>query len=815
MKIYYIHLVLLIFSILFITTGQPQVKKMTIIPSTVVSTNMDELQKIERTRIINPIPEEREGPNIFPRQKPQEISTGGTDVMSNQLLVASPAPSVTFQAQADIPTFPQNYMWIPPDTWGAVGPTKIMSVHNNNVVIQDRAGNQLSLVSLQTFWSPLPLIMRYPYDPKVVYDPYNDRWIFVSMADPDTLTGALLVAISNTNDPSGAWTQYRYPLAQNIQGNDCWPDYPCIGFNKNWVAISVNMFTIGGGVFQESRIVVIDYPQLLALTLPNPITFIFTGIADFTIQPCITYSATEEKLYAPNSIWGTASYRLNTITGTASAPLWNMGVTKTHTVLSAWMGSLTMVLPQLRQSPDSTAENIDGDDDRINNAVFRNNMIYYSQTVGLPASNMTHTAAQWVVLDINANYLQGGRIVDPTATPTNGYWYAYPSINVNGYGDILVGFSRFSRWLPAASGYCYKDRTDALSSMRDPYIYKPGVSFYWQSFSESRNRWGDFSFVQPDPKDNYNFWTIQEYAAQNVGVGSFSGRWGTWWAKIPPVSPKTPVSLSLTLRIQGFTNAGTGLMVADTVRCIIKNGVSPYLKVDSVKVYINTNGQGTATLTNVLTGNNYYIVIKHRNAVETWSNIVNFPTYSPSYNFASAQNQAYGSNQVKVGTNWCLYSGDVNQDGIVDSGDMGIVDNDNAAYVSGYTSTDVNGDGIVDSGDLGLVDNNNAIYVGKIVPPGAPPPQTISTNNEENNYSSINYKLSSDANVNIALYNLTGQKSAEIILQNNAGNYLIDFNSSPLIKKLPFGTYICKMKAVDKISGSILINYRKMIAILK
>ena len=63
-----------------------------------------------------------------------------------------------------------------------------------------------------------------------------------------------------------------------------------------------------------------------------------------------------------------------------------------------------------------------------------------------------------------------------------------------------------------------------------------------------------------------------------------------------------------------------------------------------------------------------------------------------------------------------MYSGDVNQDGIIDSGDLGVVDNDNASYVVGYKNTDVNGDGIVDSGDLGVVDNNNAIYIGKIVP---------------------------------------------------------------------------------------------------
>jgi hypothetical protein len=458
--------------------------------------------------------------------------------------------------------------------------------------------------------------------------------------------------------------------------------------------------------------------------LPNPLTFIFPGIGDFTVQPCVTYSATEEILYAPNSIWGVAGYRLNTITGTDSTPVYNPGVTKLHAVLSNWVGNLGQILPQLPEPGTGTITKIDADDDRINNAVFRNKNIYYSQTVGLPAGNLSHTAAQWVVLDTAANYIQGGRIEDPLASGTNGKpWYAYPSISVNGYGDILVGFSQFSSAQAAASGYCFKDRTDAASTMRDPWVYKPGISFYWKTFTESRNRWGDFSIVQPDPNDNYNFWTIQEYAATQVGVGNGSGRWGTWWAKVQPVSAKTPLGLALTLRIEGFTNAGTGLMVADTVSCIIKNGASPYSTVDSVKIKLNTSGQGTVNSTQVLINNDYYIVTKHRNSIETWSHLVNFPAYNPSYDFTSAQNQAYGSNQIKIGTKWCLYNGDINQDGQVTFTDLIGVDNDNSNYVTGYTSTDLTGDNQVTFSDLIIVDNNNSNYITKQIP--SIPPSAI------------------------------------------------------------------------------------------
>ncbi|MBL0108120.1 MAG: hypothetical protein IPP52_12740 [Ignavibacteria bacterium] len=42
-----------------------------------------------------------------------------------------------------------------------------------------------------------------------------------------------------------------------------------------------------------------------------------------------------------------------------------------------------------------------------------------------------------------------------------------------------------------------------------------------------------------------------------------------------------------------------------------------------------------------------------------------------------------------------MYGGDVNQDGVVDAGDLSAVDNDAAESLSGYVSTDVNGDDFV------------------------------------------------------------------------------------------------------------------------
>jgi len=60
---------------------------------------------------------------------------------------------------------------------------------------------------------------------------------------------------------------------------------------------------------------------------------------------------------------------------------------------------------------------------------------------------------------------------------------------------------------------------------------------------------------------------------------------------------------------------------------------------------------------------------------------------------------------------YVIYGGDVNQDDIVDGGDMAPVDNQSAAFASGYIPEDLNGDGLVDGTDMSIADNNSALFL--------------------------------------------------------------------------------------------------------
>lgn len=63
-----------------------------------------------------------------------------------------------------------------------------------------------------------------------------------------------------------------------------------------------------------------------------------------------------------------------------------------------------------------------------------------------------------------------------------------------------------------------------------------------------------------------------------------------------------------------------------------------------------------------------------------------------------------------------IYSGDVNQDWVIDGTDAGLIDNDAFNFISGFVVTDLTGDYAVDASDAAIADNNAFAFIGVIVP---------------------------------------------------------------------------------------------------
>jgi hypothetical protein len=165
------------------------------------------------------------------------------------------------------------------------------------------------------------------------------------------------------------------------------------------------------------------------------------------------------------------------------------------------------------------------------------------------------------------------------------------------------------------------------------------------------------------------------------------------------------------------SGAHWGTTIADKITIELHDAIDYSNVVFSLSdVDLHTDGIASVTLPYIYDGN-YYITLKHRNSIETVSAApISFWGELIAYSF-NTNAQVYGNNLVMMPDGWwAVFGADINQDGIVDSGDMIFVDNDSNNYLSGYLISDTNGDGIIDSGDMMIVDNNASNYVACIHP---------------------------------------------------------------------------------------------------
>jgi len=410
----------------------------------------------------------------------------------------SPAPAASFEA---LPNSPETQ---PPDTHGAVGPNHLMVTLNSDVLIQDRSGNALSTVTLAAFWGRVS--GGNPFDPRVVYDPYADRWITTAVGN---FYGSLLVGVSRTGDPTGSWNLYKIdPAPLRV-------DFPNLGFNKDWIVVRGSMFT---STFEYSQQVwVFGKANLYAGGRGS-----FTAISGEAGTPAVTLDPAVSTLYLVSNWNGNADgngvLRLYTITGSiGSEVLTPVAFVATP---NPWTNLWSEFCPQM------------GDPRKIVchggiEVVFRNGTIWAAHLIYLPADSPTRNAIQWWQLAPDGGVVQRGRLDDASGV----LFYGYPSLAVNGSDDMLLGFASFSAQQFASGSYAYRAAGDPRSTLRTERVLKAGEDSYFRG--DHGNPWGDYSATSVDPVNDTDFWTIQEYAAARDPVSGAS-RWGTWWGRVVP-----------------------------------------------------------------------------------------------------------------------------------------------------------------------------------------------------------------------------------------------------------------------------------------
>ena len=148
--------------------------------------------------------------------------------------------------------------------------------------------------------------------------------------------------------------------------------------------------------------------------------------------------------------------------------------------------------------------------------------------------------------------------------------------------------------------------------------------------------------------------------------------------------------------------------VADTIILELHSNSGNFDSVYAWKGAISIYGLANAVFPGAAFGNSYFIVLKHRNSIETWSASAFTMGSTNTYNFSSSASNSYGGNMVNLGSGvFGIYSGDINQDGSIDFLDYPDLDQSSINGDLGYLSSDINGDASVDFLDYPIIDQNS------------------------------------------------------------------------------------------------------------
>lgn len=171
----------------------------------------------------------------YPRKK-----SGASKAKSTQ--AASPVVLGSFVAD--------SFSGIPPDNSMAISNgNKAVSVMNSAITVLDPTLGQIvqkkslsaysTIVGLPTVGNPF----NYRYDPKIIYDPEQDRFICVLLNGTNQYNW-IVFGFSQTNDPTGTWNFYK--LYGDYANDTTWFDYPAISITHNELFLTGNKITYNG-----------------------------------------------------------------------------------------------------------------------------------------------------------------------------------------------------------------------------------------------------------------------------------------------------------------------------------------------------------------------------------------------------------------------------------------------------------------------------------------------------------------------------------------------------------------------------------------
>lgn len=373
----------------------------------------------------------------------------------------------------------------------------VMSVVNTNIYVKNvNTGSVSPVKSLAAFTAPVNS-KHQESDPKVLYDPKSDRFIFMCFTGFVDTTSKLIFGFSQTNNPSGAWNLYTLP--GNPLNNNLWSDYPMLSLTEKELYLSINLLH-NDSSWQTGFVETIIWQMkkdsgyaglpLGAIVHHN---IKYAGKAIRNLCPAKGGS----KLYKPNMYFisnrNFASMNdtvfLVNVTDTIGAP------TNTVTV-KALVSNQPYYFPPSGRQPNIagtaiSTQSLACNDSRALGAFFENNKIQYVHNTKNPINNQV-TAYYGVINNVSS--------ATPSATgfiiANDTMDFGYPNISYAGNSSsdntAIISFNHSS---PKVFAGCSAIRADAIGGFSPILRIKNGLRPV-DLLSGNEERWGDYSGSQ-------------------------------------------------------------------------------------------------------------------------------------------------------------------------------------------------------------------------------------------------------------------------------------------------------------------------------
>jgi hypothetical protein len=413
------------------------------------------------------------------------------------------------------------------DSDGSVGVDHFTEISNVGLRVYDKTNGSVVLTEtlggVGGFWSDVFGTTTSAFDPRIQFDHHTQRWFAISATESFSANSAVLIGVSQSSDPTGAWRGVRVPADPAGQR---WSDYPILGIDGAALYVATSLILNSGSGANDYQLFSIPKDDLIQ-TIPsiarlsrNQFNAIVLGGQPFRrinwpqLDP--TGSSGDGQL-----VWTPFAPRFNSsafdlfsenrhfdeVVGASGA-----GATLRGFTADALVSDLDLTqccAPDLAaggRQPGTThtlGRNRGDPLYRVGDDLYHVQYIRYLGAIAL----------HWEQIDASTDQiLQQGFIGDPA------YDLLDPSVAANQYGDVVIAYTR-SGPSEFASAYASVGQLNNAGEIifRDPLLLKSGSEIYDANgpvFSPGIARWSDYSSaVTVDPNDAHRFWISNAYVS--------------------------------------------------------------------------------------------------------------------------------------------------------------------------------------------------------------------------------------------------------------------------------------------------------------